>query len=129
MAVDSNDLYGFLIKSKKPKDQLKSFVPPSKQDGALEAVATGYTDYTNSFEERFKTEVDLINKYREMSMVPEVETAIDDIINEAIIFEDNDPPITLNMDNVTIISKSMKSVIEKEFDNLLKILDFNNTRL
>jgi len=72
-----------------------------------------------------KNEAELITRYREMSMYPECESAIDDVVNEALITDDQDEPISLNLDNLKQ-PESVKKRIQEEFDTILKLLDFNN---
>lgn len=117
--------FGFEIK--RASDDVKaapSFIPSSEEDGAL-AIAPGgaygtYVDLDGSV----RGEAQLIARYREMAQHPEVDNAIDDIVNEAIVQEADERPVTLNLDD-TNFSPQMRDIIRVEFDNILSMLRFN----
>jgi hypothetical protein len=68
----------------------------------------------------------LINRYREMSNTPEVDEAIDQIINEFIVQEDAERlPVSLDLDYVDNLEEELKIRIQAEFDGLLKQLNFH----
>ena len=69
-----------------------------------------------------KSEQDLIVRYRQMSLIPEVDMAIDDIVQEAISTNDLDSPVGINLDS-TQFSDSIKSKIRDEFMEVLRFLD------
>lgn len=101
-----------------------SFIPNTEDDGAL-AIAPGgaygtYVDLDGSV----RGEAQLIARYREMAQHPEVDNAIDDIVNEAIVQEADERPVTLNLDD-TNFSPKMREIINIEFDNILSMLRFN----
>jgi hypothetical protein len=72
-----------------------------------------------------KNEAELVTRYREMSMYPECESAIDDVVNEAIITNEHEAPIDINLDNLEQ-PESVKKRIQEEFKQVVKLLDFNN---
>jgi hypothetical protein len=72
-----------------------------------------------------KNEVELITKYREMAITPEAEQAVDEVVNESIVMEDNRPPVNLVTDNLRY-SINLKRTIADEFETILRLLDFNN---
>lgn len=72
----------------------------------------------------FKDDNDLIKRYRAMALLPEVDNAITDIVNEAIVTDSDHPPVSLNLDNLKW-SKNRKDAVTKEFDKILKLLNFN----
>ena len=72
-----------------------------------------------------KNEADLVSKYRTMMQQQECDSAVEDIVNEAIIIED-EATVNIVLDNIDI-SKQLKNKIRQEFDNVLKVLDFNNS--
>jgi len=122
------NLFGFEIKrpSDDPKLQAKmpSFVPESNDDGAVVVASGGaYATYVD-LEGTVKSEADLVNKYREMSMHPEVDSAIDDIVNESIVNEENEEVIKLDLDN-TGLTSSTKKLIQEEFKYILQLLNFD----
>ena len=125
-------LLGFTIgrDSKKdvPEERLQAFAPPENQDAALTVqapTATGgaYGTYLD-LEGTVKNEVELISRYREMSMNPEVELAIDDIINESVITEAGKSPVSISLGNIDI-PDSIKHKISDEFDEIIRLLAFH----
>ena len=96
------ELFGFRIgrPAEKEIESLPSFVPPSQDDGALTLAEGGAFGTTVDLDNKIKNESALITKYREMSLQPEAEKAIDDIVNEAIIVDDNQMPVELNLDDI-----------------------------
>jgi len=122
------ELFGFKFgKSKKPEEptKLKSFVSPDYDDGATEVVAGGFYGSYVDLEGDIKSEVGFINHYRTMVLQPEVEQAVEDICNDAIVFDDYRTPVKLVMDHYNQ-PDSIKDKIYEEFDNVLSLLNFNN---
>lgn len=123
-------LFGFTIKrkedKKKEEEQQKSFALPPNDDGAV-TVQTGASAYGMyvDFEGVARNEVELITKYREMAMQPELESAIDDIVNEAIVNDDAGNSVEINMDEIEQ-PESIKKKIRAEFEEILKLLNFGN---
>ena len=127
---DTNSLkvFGFEIKratAKKDKEQLPSIVPPLDDDGAGYVTASGsyYGSYVDLSAEQAKDDKDLIKKYRKLAEHPEVDAAIEDIVNEAISGEDE--IVDINLDNVET-SDSIKKQIKEEFENISVMLNFKN---
>lgn len=107
------------------KDRLEnvSFSPEQKDDGAAVVAAGGaYGTYVD-IEGSVRSEADLVTKYRELALQPEVEEAIDAIVNEAMDTDDNDI-VSINLDKVKYSDK-VKKRIREEFDVVLDLLDFN----
>lgn len=117
-------LFGFSIE-KKRQPPSESFAPQETDDGAM-IVAGGpvYGSYT-AMDGTVKTDAELITKYREMSLIPEVESAIDDIVNEAIVNEPEEPAVKVVLDELEI-PDSIKKRIEDEFENVLQLLEFKS---
>ena len=127
------DLFGFTIGRRRPSPTLdpsqnvkevKSFVPPMIDDAGY-IDAGGYYGAYLDFEGIFKNESDYIAKYREMAMHPEVESAIEDICNEAVVYDDRRRSVSLIMDNVKV-SDQIKRQISDQFEHILRLLDFSN---
>lgn len=121
-------LFGFEISRTKEEikqdETVKSFVQPTHDDGAMEVVAGGsYGTYVD-LEGAAKSEGELVTRYREMAMQPECDTAVEDIVNEAIIV-DNQSPVNIVLDDIDE-PKALKDRIREEFGNITKLLDFNN---
>jgi hypothetical protein len=124
------ELFGFRVgreeeESERKAQQVPTFSPPPNLDGAMEVAPGGAYGTFVDMEGVAKNEAELITRYREMSMYPECESAIDDVVNEAIITDDHDEPISLNLENLKQ-PESVKKRIQEEFDTILKLLDFNN---
>lgn len=120
------EVFGFELKKRKDskKDkQLQSVVPPLDDDGSgyITASGTHYGTYLDTSGGDAKDEVSLINKYRVLSGYPEVDAAIEDIVNETIAGSDEIPLI--NTDNIDV-SDDVKKKIKEEFDNILVMLDY-----
>ena len=117
------ELFGFEITKKKKKN--KTFVTPENLDGATQVVEGGgvFGHYLDTGVDA-KDENILIKKYREMSMTQEVDLAISDVVNEAVVHEDGRSTINLFLDH-TNQSSAIKEKIVNEFKKLLRLLDFN----
>ena len=123
------NLFGFEIKryddTPQQKDKTPSFVPELKDDGAVVVAAGGAYGTYIDLEGTVKSESELVNKYRQMSMHPEVDSAIDDIVNEAIVVEPDDDTVSIMLDDINV-SDSIKKTITQEFKTILDLLNFNN---
>ena len=106
-------------------DQLKSFVPESNDDGAVTIQSGSYYGTYVDMDGVVRNEIELITRYREMAMQPELETAIDEVVNEAIVMDDNGKSVDINMDELKT-SEGIKKKIRAEFDHILKLLNFGN---
>ena len=128
-------LFGFQITNEKTKKQEeqqdaknineKSFALPQNDDGAVTLQTGAYFGTYVDLEGVVRNEIELITRYREMAMQPELETAIDDIVNEAIVMQGHTQPLTLNLDDLKQ-PDSIKRKIREEFSNVLKMLNFGN---
>lgn len=121
------NLFGFEIK-RKEDEALKSFVEKQEDDGATNVTSSGvaggaYGTFLD-VEGTAKTEAELITKYRQMEMHPEVARAIDDIVNEAVVVSEDNKVIEINLDD-TKLSDNIKKLVVTEFDEALKLLDFS----
>jgi len=121
-------LFGFEI-SKKKSQQVeevnKTFALPQNDDGAVTVQTGAYYGTYVDLDGVVRNEIELITRYREMSMQPELETAIDEIVNEAIVTEDNGKSVELNMDELKQPENIKKKIIE-ELENILRMLNFGN---
>ena len=128
MAVE---LFGFTIgrtqKEKEQQDRV-SFTLPQSEDGAIDVAGTpggAYATYLD-MEGSAKNEADLILRYRSMALFPEAEIAIDDIVNDAVVADREQAPVSLNLSNVNI-SPDIKTKISENFQDILGLLKFNDT--
>ena len=119
------ELFGFSFKKKDVKSRAPSPIAPSSDDGATSYIAGGYYGQYLDLDGNFKTEYDMVKKYREMAMHPEVDEAIEDIIHEAIVADQNDSPVQVNLDNLEV-SDSVKTMIRDEFDYIKNLFGFDS---
>ena len=118
------ELFGFEIIRKNPEKELPSFAPKLEEDGALVVAEGGaYGQYVD-LEGAVRNEAELVSKYREISMHPDVEMAVDDIVNEAIVMDPKKEIVTLNLDDLEQPDNIKKMILE-EFDQTLELLEFN----
>lgn len=111
---------------KKEKENPLSVVPPSSEDGSTIITTAGgaanYYGLVLDMDSIVKNENDLIRRYREVAQYSDCDSAITDIVNEAIVTED-DKSIELNLDNLKV-SDGIKKKITDEFDQVLRLFDF-----
>ena len=119
-------LFGFSIDDsyKKPAPSVVSPVPKNNEDGADYYLASGFYGQYLDVEGVFKTEYDLIRTYREMALHPEVDSAIEDILCEAIVADQNDSPIQIDLENLKAGDR-VKQIIRDEFQYIKEMLDFD----
>jgi len=111
----------------KPTSNAISFVPPDNQDGALNVQygsAGGYFGYYLDLDGAVIDDPQLINRYREMQIVAEVDEAIDQIINEIVVQDAERMPVALNLDYVDL-GEELETRVQSEFANILKMLNFH----
>jgi hypothetical protein len=128
MAANKFSLFGFTIARNKSEDDQavqQSFTPPTNDDGALTITSAAYYGTYVDLDGTAKNEVELISRYREMAMQPEIEAAIDDIMNEAICQDDDGKNIKIVLDDLKQPEK-IKESIRAEFSTILRILNYNN---
>ncbi len=119
-------LFGFSIDDsyKKPSPTVVSPVPQNNEDGADYYLSSGFYGQYLDVEGVFKTEYDLIRRYREMALHPECDNAIEDIISEAIVSDQNDSPVQIDLENLKSSDK-VKGIIRDEFQYIKEMLDFD----
>lgn len=121
------NLFGFeLGKKVEPTPTVQpAITPPQQDDGAITLAGGGYFGTYLDLEASFKNENDLITRYREMAMQPELENAIDDIVNESIVHDMTGKSVTIILDDLEQ-PENIKEMIRAEFDNVMHLLDFSN---
>ena len=118
-------LFGFSIEDTEPlSPSAVSPVPPNNEDGVDHYASSGFFGSYVDIEGVFRTEFDLIKRYREMALHPEADSAIEDIVNEAIVSDSNDSPVEIELSNLNA-SDGIKNKIRKEFKYILDLLDFD----
>ena len=119
-------LFGFTISrqdNEVKQESQQSFSPPSNDDGALTITSAAYYGTYVDLDGTAKNEVELISRYREMAMQPEIESAIDDIVNEAICQDDDGKIIQIILDDLEQPDK-IKKAIKDEFSTILRMLNY-----
>ena len=118
-------MFGFSYKEDELEQVSKiSPVPPNMDDGVTVA-AGGVYGYSVDLDNASTKDAELIRRYRCMAMHPEIDQAIDEIINEAIVADTNDQPVAIDLSNLDV-SERIKTIIREEFAYILHLLDFNN---
>ena len=118
-------LFGFSIEdNEKQPPSVVSPVPPNNEDGVDHYLSSGFFGSYVDIEGVYRTEYDLIRRYREMALHPECDGAIEDVVNEAIVSDLYDSPIEIELSNVNA-SDSIKSKIRSEFRHIKEMMDFD----
>jgi hypothetical protein len=120
------ELFGFSIQ-KSQKDQGlsgKTFTDPTPDDGAIEIAGGGFFSSVLDTDGRERSDIDLIRRYRDISMQAECDAAVEDIVNEGIISNLNDIPVNIDLTNIPYPDK-IKKRIRAEFMEVLRLLNFN----
>ena len=119
------ELFGFTInRVKKDTGGEQVFTTPTPDDGAIDIAGGGFFGQILDTDGREKTELDLIRRYRDIAQQPECDSAIEDIINEAVSFDEVSESVTLRTDRMPYPEK-IKRAIRKEFQEVLSLLDFD----
>ena len=121
------ELFGFDIRKKKDKAQIQgSVVSPTPDDGStVVSGAAAYYGMVVDLEGVIKNENDLIKRYREVAQYPDCDNAIEDIVNESIVSDSDEDPIKIVLDEVKL-SDSIKKKITEEFDDVLRLYNFDD---
>lgn len=117
------ELFGFEFKRKVSVDPAPSFSPKETDDGALTIAAGGSFGTYVDLDGTVRTEAELVTKYREMSLQPECDAAVDEIVNETMAIDEKEI-VKIDLDQLEI-QDNIKKAIRDEFRNILNILDFN----
>jgi len=118
-------LFGFSIEPSEEKSKsILSPVPPNNEDGVDNFITSGFYGQFVDIEGVYRTEHDLIKRYREMALHPECDNAIEDVVNEAIVSDLYDSPVEIELSNLNASDK-IKSIIRNEFRYIKELLDFD----
>ena len=118
-------LFGFKIEKDDEQNKgVVSPVPQSNEDSSDYYVSSGFYGQYVDIDGVFKSEFELIKRYREMALHPEVDSAIEDIINEAIVSDQNDSPVEIDLENLPASAK-LKELIREEFKKIKEVMDFD----
>ena len=121
------EFFGFEINRKSTKGkELPSFVPRTDEDGTGVIQAGGHFGaYIDMDGDKAKNDNDLIMKYRDIASQPECDAAVEDIINESIVGDNDEAPINIVLDELDVSDK-IKEIVKHEFDTILSLLGFNS---
>ena len=118
-------LFGFSIDDSQNKSKsVISPVPPNNADGADYYIQSGFYGQYVDLEGVYRTEYDLIRRYREMSLHPECDNAVEDVVNEALVSDLYDSPVEIELSNLNASDK-LKEKIREEFKHIKEMLDFD----
>ena len=117
------ELFGYTITRAKSKGSGDQFIAPSSDDGTIEVAGGGFFSSILDTNGRERTELDLIRRYRDIAQQPECDSAIEDIVNEAISFDEVSQSVSISLDRLPYPDK-IKRAIRKEFDEILTLLEF-----
>ena len=115
------ELFGYTINRKKEKGSGEAFTTPTPDDGTQDIAGGGFLDTDG----RERTELDLIRRYRDISQQPECDSALEDIVNEAIAYDEFSQSVGIELTRLPYPEK-IKRMIRKEFDSVLRLLDFDD---
>jgi hypothetical protein len=119
------ELFGFQITRKKQEqDPKQNFTTPQADDGTTTVAAGGYFGSYLDMEGTAKNEADLVRRYREISLHPECDQAIEDICNEAIVSSEEKDSVRVILEDLPYGSE-VKKRIDEEFLNVLKLMNFS----
>lgn len=127
------ELFGYTLKKIKDKEEetnsknsAPSFVPPADSiDGGYSIDAGGH--FGQIFDvsgQNYKNEIDLILRYRDISLLPEIDAAIEDIVAEAVVSDEDSAPVELITEDIDL-PENVKKKIREEFENVVEMLNFN----
>lgn len=122
------EAFGLVIKTKEtsPESQI---VKDANDDGAHEVITSGGGVYYDGYYDvlgSLTTDRELIAMYREISFIPEVDQAIMEIVNDAVVYPKAEVyPVRINLDAVETISDPIKEKIVQEFDTVLGLLQYD----
>jgi len=118
-------LFGFEFKRVTPEEPPVSFAPPSNEDGAVVVAAGGsYGTYVD-LEGTARTEAELVTRYRDMSITADIDRAVEEIVNEAIVHETDEKIVELNLNGLEY-PDNIKAIIMQEFNNVKNLLNFED---
>jgi len=118
------ELFGFTIqRSSKERDGEKTFSIPTPDDGTVDVAGGGFFGQILDTDGRERSDLDLIKRYRDIAQQAECDTAIEDIVNEGIVSNQNDQAIEISLDRLHYPDK-IKRKIRTEFGEVLRLLNF-----
>ena len=118
-------LFGFSIEDDDKKSKsIVSPVPQNNEDGSDYYIQSGFYGQYVDLEGVYRTEYDLIRRYREMALHAECDSAIEDVVNEALVSDLYDSPVEIELSNLNASDK-LKKIIREEFKFIKEVMDFD----
>jgi hypothetical protein len=118
------ELFGFSIqRATKDSGGERTFSTPTPDDGTIDVAGGGFFGQILDTDGRERTDLDLIRRYRDIAQQAECDTAVEDIVNEGIVSNQNDQAVTISLDRLPYPDK-IKRKIRVEFDEVLRLLNF-----
>ena len=117
------ELFGYSITRSKSKGSGDQFVAPDSDDGTIDVAGGGFFSSILDTNGRERTELDLIRRYRDIAQQPECDSAIEDIVNESISFDEVSQSVSISLDRLPYPDK-IKRAVRKEFNEILTLLEF-----
>ena len=118
------ELFGFRITRANQDLGKDSITTPSPDDGSYDISGGGFYSSILDIAGKDRSDLDLINRYRSIAQQPECDSAIEDIVNESIVSDEKGQSVSLSLDRLNL-SQTIKNKIREEFDEILRLLDFN----
>jgi hypothetical protein len=125
------ELFGFefgkqkTTKQDKKEKALQSFAAPEVYDGTVTVEAGGFFGTALDYAANLRDESASVVQYRNMSVYPEVDNAVDEIINASIVLGTDRKPVKIDLSELPV-SETIKNKIQREFETILHLFDFNN---
>ena len=129
------EIFGYKItKNKREKEQpfIATPVTPSNNDGSTivsvgnSGLMSGYYQYNFDVDGTVRSDAQMISQYRATASYPDVDTAIEAIVNEAVVVDQSNPPVSINLDNLPDDYSAIKDAIQDNFQHVLNVLEFND---
>jgi len=124
------NLFGFeIVRKDEPTESIQTFVQPSVVDDVGNAQIIGVNGYMgNHYSNNSATSIEItennhIQQCREIAMYHEIDSAIEEIVSEAIISDENQDSIKLDLSQ-TSFSDPIREKVRKSFKKVYNILDF-----
>ena len=119
-------MFGFEFRKVVPEEPPASFVPENNDDGAVVVAAGGSYGTFVDLEGTARTEAELVTRYRDMALTADIDRAVEEIINEAIVQETDEKIVELNLESLQV-SDNIKAVIIQEFNTIKNLLNFEDS--
>ena len=118
-----SQLFGFQINRKEGRKG-QSPVPPNAEESIAVAAGGYYGTYVDT-DNQARNEYEMIRRYRDMALHPEVDSAVDEVVNEFVVSDAHDTPVEINLDNLDA-GMGIKKKIRDEFEYIKRLLNFDN---